>query len=124
MEDQKQRNHHSVKPLKYLENGDLKSILQGIERQFNVRIYCRVKRNSKYVDDPSLPPTKRLIQNLGGIAKVGKQLNMSHTAVWHWIKLDCIPAERVPTLVRMAREVGIHVNPSELRPDIDWEALK
>jgi DNA-binding transcriptional regulator YdaS (Cro superfamily) len=68
--------------------------------------------------------THELINLLGGSTLVGRHLNIRPQAVSIWIAKKRIPAERVPSLVRLARERGISLGPEAFRSDIDWDALK
>ena len=68
--------------------------------------------------------TQELIQKLGGPTKIGRFFNIRPQAVSIWVAKERIPAERLPALVRMAKEQGFEVNPEEIRSDIDWAALK
>lgn len=68
--------------------------------------------------------TQELIQRLGGPTKIGRFFNIRPQAVSLWASKQRIPAERLPALVRMAKELGLELNPEDVRSDIDWAALK
>jgi DNA-binding transcriptional regulator YdaS (Cro superfamily) len=65
-----------------------------------------------------------LISKLGGPSKVGRLLGIRPQAVSLWVTKTRVPAERVPTLIRLAREQGLNVSPEEFRSDVDWAALR
>lgn len=65
-----------------------------------------------------------IIGALGGPAAVGKRLNVRSQAVSLWIARGKVPTERVPQLVRMARSVGVPMRAEQIRPDLDWQALR
>ena len=66
---------------------------------------------------------KELVAKLGGPTKVSQRIQIRPQAVSLWMAKDRVPANRVPTVVRLAREVGLTVRPEEIRSDIDWNAL-
>lgn len=116
----------NVKRITHLPEDGLKVMLKTLEDKFGLRLYYRYPhKNEKPIeDDLSWTPSERLIRRLGGGVKVGKALGIRSQAISHWMAKNCIPVERLPTLIRMAKEKGIPVDPKELRSDIDWEALK
>ena len=67
---------------------------------------------------------KEIVTNLGGPTKIGLKLGIRPQAVSLWIIHDRIPTDRVPSLVRMARERGLDISPEDLRADLDWAALR
>jgi DNA-binding transcriptional regulator YdaS (Cro superfamily) len=64
--------------------------------------------------------TKEIIKTLGGSAAVGRYLGIRSQAISLWIRTDRIPAERVPSLVRMSNGL---VSANTMRPDVDWDAI-
>ena len=69
---------------------------------------------------------KHLINELGGPAAVGRLFvpPIRGQAVSLWITSGRIPAERVPTLERRARELGLELRAEDMRPDVEWSALR
>lgn len=67
---------------------------------------------------------KEIIQALGGPTSVGRRLGVRSQAVSLWVANDRIPADRVPELERLARELGVPVRAEQLRSDIDWSVLR
>lgn len=67
---------------------------------------------------------RELIHSLGGPAAVGRRLGVRSQAVSLWISHDRIPAERVPSLERLAKELGSPARAEDMRPDVDWAALR
>lgn len=67
---------------------------------------------------------KEIIQALGGPSAVGRRLGVRPQAVSLWVVNDRIPADRVPELERLARELGVPVRAEQLRSDIDWSVLR
>lgn len=65
-----------------------------------------------------------LITMLGGPTEVGEAFNIRPQAVSLWKMKGRIPAHRLPSLVRMAKARGIDVDPSQIRSDVDWSALR
>lgn len=55
---------------------------------------------------------------------MGRLLGIRPQAVSLWVTKTRVPAERVPTLIRLAREQGLNVSPEEFRSDVDWAALR
>jgi hypothetical protein len=68
--------------------------------------------------------TKNLISQLGGPSFVGRQLRIKPQAVSHWVVRGRVPADRIPSLIRMAKDKGLEVDPCAIRSDVDWEALR
>jgi DNA-binding transcriptional regulator YdaS (Cro superfamily) len=66
---------------------------------------------------------KELVAKLGGPTKVSQRIRIRPQAVSLWVTKGRVPANRVPTVVRLAREAGLTVRPEEIRSDIDWNAL-
>ncbi len=119
-------NYMNVKRITHLPEDGLKAMLEVIEEKFDIKLYYRYpqKVEKPIKDDPSWTPSERLIKRLGGSVKVAKALGIKSQAISRWLATNCIPAERLPTLIRMAKEKGISVDPKELRSDIDWGALR
>lgn len=67
---------------------------------------------------------KEIIQALGGPASVARRLEVSSQAVSLWISSNRIPAERVPELERLARELDVPVRAEQMRPDVAWTVLR
>ena len=67
---------------------------------------------------------KTAIDQLGGPAAVGRLFGIQGQAVSLWARTGRIPAERVPTLERRARELGLPLRAEQLRPDVEWSALR
>ena len=72
----------------------------------------------------SIMTAKEIIQALGGPTRVGHRLGIRSQAVSLWGKTDRIPAERVPELELLARELGSPVRAEQMRPDVDWWVLR
>lgn len=66
---------------------------------------------------------KTILQALGGPAAVGRRLGVRSQAVSLWAIKGRVPADRVPALLRLARERGVPLAPEQLRGDIDWRAV-
>lgn len=66
---------------------------------------------------------KELVAKLGGPTKVSQRIQVRPQAISLWMAKDRVPANRVPTVIRLAREAGLQVRPEEIRSDIDWAAL-
>lgn len=66
---------------------------------------------------------REIIQSLGGPAEVGRHLGVRSQAVSLWGSTGRIPVERVPALLRLAKERGIELTAWDLRNDIDWAAV-
>jgi len=67
--------------------------------------------------------THEVIIKLGGVTKVSRVLQIRPQAISLWIHKKRTPADRVPSLVRMARNAGFSIDPKDLRSDVDWDAL-
>jgi DNA-binding transcriptional regulator YdaS (Cro superfamily) len=67
---------------------------------------------------------KEIIQRLGGPTRVAMQLNIIPQAVSHWVREDKVPPARVPTVVRLGKEIGLEIKPSMLNSDVDWDAIR
>lgn len=67
---------------------------------------------------------KPIIDQLGGPAAVGRLFGINGQAVSLWAIKGRIPAERVPALERRARELGLALRAEDMRPDVDWAALR
>jgi DNA-binding transcriptional regulator YdaS (Cro superfamily) len=68
--------------------------------------------------------TKEIIKAIGGPVAVGRRMGIRSQAVSLWIRANRIPAERVPTLEAMCKELGLPVRAEDMRPDIEWGALR
>lgn len=67
---------------------------------------------------------REIIQTLGGPAAIGRRIGVRGQAVSLWAINDRIPADRVPELERLARELDLPVRAEDMRPDIDWGVLR
>ena len=67
---------------------------------------------------------RELISQLGGPSKIGRLLGVRPQAISLWVTKTRIPAERLPTLIRLAKLQGIEVRPEDFRADVDWAALR
>lgn len=65
-----------------------------------------------------------MIDLLGGPAAVARLFGIKTQAVSLWISTGRIPAERCPALERRARELGVTLRAEDMRPDVDWSALR
>ena len=65
-----------------------------------------------------------IIQRLGGPAAIGRHLDIRGQAISHWLRKDQVPIDRVPSLLRLAKQKRLRLRADDLRPDIDWEAVK
>jgi DNA-binding transcriptional regulator YdaS (Cro superfamily) len=73
----------------------------------------------------SAPMTvEQIIRSLGGPAVVGRYLGIRGQAVSHWIRLGQVPVDRVPGVLRLAKKQRVQLRAEQVRPDIDWAALK
>lgn len=66
----------------------------------------------------------QVIAILGGTTAVARQLGISSQAVSLWIRKDRIPAERVPSLERVARIQGLPLRAEDMRADVEWSVLR
>lgn len=65
------------------------------------------------------------IQLLGGSSIVGRALGVAPQAVSQWMHRGRgMPIERVLALIRFGKEQGVVIKPQQLRPDLDWDALR
>ena len=67
---------------------------------------------------------EQIIRSLGGPTIVGRHLDIRGQAVSHWMRLDRIPVDRVPALLRLAKKRKVSLRAEQLRPDVDWAAVK
>jgi hypothetical protein len=67
-----------------------------------------------------------VIQTLGGSTYVGKALGVRPQAVSQWMHRQGkgIPVERVLDLIRLGKKLGVVITPQQVRPDLDWDALR
>ncbi len=66
----------------------------------------------------------QIIRELGGPVSIGRHLGIRSQAISLWIHKNRIPAERVPQLERLARQIGSRVRAEQMRPDVDWAVLR
>jgi DNA-binding transcriptional regulator YdaS (Cro superfamily) len=67
---------------------------------------------------------KEIIRALGGPTQVGRRLGLQPQAVSLWTSTGRIPADRVPALEALARELDVDIRAEQMRPDIPWSALR
>lgn len=67
---------------------------------------------------------KEIVQVLGGPTLIARRLGVRSQAVSLWSTTGRIPAERVPELELLARELGAPVRAEHMRPDIQWGVLR
>ena len=65
-----------------------------------------------------------IVKSLGGPVSIGRHLGIRSQAVSLWIRKDRIPADRVPQLERLARQLGSDVRAEQMRPDIEWAVIR
>lgn len=65
-----------------------------------------------------------IIKSLGGPTTVARHLGVRSQAVSLWTSKNRIPAERVPALEALARELGADARAEAMRPDVDWAVLR
>lgn len=65
-----------------------------------------------------------IVKRLGGPVSIGRHLGIRSQAVSLWIRKDRIPADRVPQLERLARQIGSDVRAEQMRPDIEWAVIR
>lgn len=65
-----------------------------------------------------------MIVALGGPAAVARRCGVRSQAVSLWAIKNRIPADRVPDLEAMAREIGVAVRAEDMRPDVRWGVLR
>lgn len=51
-------------------------------------------------------------------------LGVRSQAVSLWVAKDRVPIDRVPALVALGRALGVDLKPEDLRPDVQWAALR
>jgi len=68
--------------------------------------------------------TIQIIRKLGGPTVVGQYLGIRSQAVSLWSRNNRIPADRVPALEKLARDLGLAVRAEQMRPDIPWHVLR
>lgn len=66
---------------------------------------------------------KDIIQQLGGPTRVAMQLNIIPQAVSHWVRENKVPPARVPSVIRIGKEIGLEIKASDLNADVDWDAI-
>ena len=67
---------------------------------------------------------KTIITALGGPAAVARHCGVRSQAVSLWAIKGRIPADRVPDLEALARELGVAVRAEDMRPDVSWGVLR
>ena len=67
---------------------------------------------------------KEIIQQLGGPTRVAMELNIIPQAVSHWIRENKVPPARVPSVIRIGKEIGFEIKASDLNDDVDWDAIR
>jgi DNA-binding transcriptional regulator YdaS (Cro superfamily) len=67
---------------------------------------------------------QNIIRRLGGPAAVGRVLGVRSQAVSLWVAKNRVPIDRVPALVALGRALGVDLKPEDLRPDVQWAALR
>lgn len=65
-----------------------------------------------------------IIQSLGGPVSVGRHLGITSQAISLWIRKKRIPAERVPDLERLAKDLGSDIRAEHMRPDVSWGVIR
>lgn len=65
----------------------------------------------------------KIIQALGGSSIVGRTLGVAPQATSQWARRG-VPLDRVLGLIRLGKERGVDITPQQLRPDLDWDALR
>jgi DNA-binding transcriptional regulator YdaS (Cro superfamily) len=68
--------------------------------------------------------TSEIISRFGGPVNLANYLGIRSQAVSLWASKDRIPMARVPELVRVSRLLRLGLRAEDMRPDIDWDALK
>ena len=68
--------------------------------------------------------TSEIISRFGGPVNLAHYLGIRSQAVSLWASKDRIPMARVPELVRISRLLRLGLRAEDMRPDIDWAALK
>ena len=67
---------------------------------------------------------EHIVTQLGGPAAIGRRLGITSQAIRLWVIKGRIPTERVPQLERFARELNVPLRAEQMRPDVDWAALR
>lgn len=67
--------------------------------------------------------TKELVLKLGGPTKVSQKIRIRPQAVSLWVAKNRVPLDRVPSILRLAKEAGLTITPADIRGDIDWAGL-
>ncbi len=68
--------------------------------------------------------TSEIINLFGGPVNLAYYLGIRSQAVSLWGSKNRIPMARVPELVRVSRLLRLGLRAEDMRPDIDWAALK
>ncbi len=68
--------------------------------------------------------TREIVNRFGGPVALAHHLGIRSQAVSLWGSKGRIPMARVPELVRISRLLKLGFRAEDLRPDIDWAALK
>jgi len=67
---------------------------------------------------------RQIVELLGGTCKLARYIGIKSQAVSIWIRKNSIPLIRVPTLTKLSRQKGLPLRPEDIRPDVDWDALR
>lgn len=65
-----------------------------------------------------------IIKRFGGPVNLAYYLGIRSQAVSLWASKDRIPMARVPELIRISRLLRLGLRAEDMRPDVDWAALK
>lgn len=68
--------------------------------------------------------TRTIVTLLGGPTAVARHCGVRPQAVSQWMAQNRIPAERVPDLEGLAKNIGAAVRAEQMRPDIKWCHLR
>jgi DNA-binding transcriptional regulator YdaS (Cro superfamily) len=68
----------------------------------------------------------RVVQELGGSSVVGRALGVTPQAISQWMHRPSrgIPLDKVLGLIRLGKDQGVVITPQQVRPDLDWDALR
>jgi len=86
-------------------------------------VFIRNQRRKKMKQQENLMD---VVQILGGSSIVGRALGVRPQAVSQWMHRQGrgIPIERVLDLIRLGKTQGVVITPQQVRPDLDWDALR
>lgn len=68
--------------------------------------------------------SRQIIEMLGGPSVVGRRLGVKAQAVCQWVSKNRFPADKVPGLERMGRELKLPIRAENIRSDVDWAILR